>query len=134
MRFDLTFSVFFVLALVAECKLTWVSTSQHDNEVSCLCEDEAWDIAKRWLSIFSTGGVSSKAEVATIVSANLTSYDETEGGPLIGIDQFWDAVSAEANSNSTATNVTQTPVLLLHSCDQIAYNWQLTAVTTGLNS
>lgn len=98
----------------------------------CLCEDEAWDITSRWLSVFSTPGVSSKAELATIVSQNLTSYDDTFGPPTIGIDGLWAALTA--GGNATTANVTQTPNFILHSCDQIAYNWQYTAVTTGYNS
>ncbi|KAK1658462.1 hypothetical protein BDP55DRAFT_397201 [Colletotrichum godetiae] len=98
----------------------------------CLCEDEAWDITRQWLGIFSTPGVSSKAELATIVSQNLTSYDDTFGSPTIGIDQLWAALTA--GGNATTANVTQAPNFLLHTCDQIAYNWQYTAVTTGYNS
>ncbi|OHE97700.1 hypothetical protein CORC01_06905 [Colletotrichum orchidophilum] len=100
--------------------------------LSCLCEDEAWNITRRWLGVFSTPGVSSKAELATIVSQNLTSYDDTFGPPTIGIDQLWDALTA--GGNATTANVTQAPNFILHTCDQIAYNWQYSAVTTGYNS
>ncbi|KXH26239.1 hypothetical protein CSIM01_03617 [Colletotrichum simmondsii] len=98
----------------------------------CLCEDEAWDITRRWLSVFSTPGVSSKAELATIASQNITSYDDAFGAPTIGIDGLWAALTAPGNAPTT--NVTQTPNFILHTCDQIAYNWQYTAVTTGYNS
>lgn len=104
-----------------------------DHEAACLCGDEAWEISRRWLDIFSTGGISSKAELATIVSPDVKSYDDTFGPPTIGIDQLWEAVSAPSG-NTTTTDVKQTPLFLLHSCDQIAYSWRYTAVTTGFNS
>lgn len=102
------------------------------NGPDCLCEDEAWEIARRWLGIFSQGSVSSKEELATIVTPGVKSYDDTFGPPTIGIDQLWSAVSG--SGNSTTTNVKQAPNFLLHSCDQIAYNWEYTAVTTGFKS
>ncbi|KAK1974600.1 hypothetical protein LZ30DRAFT_775222 [Colletotrichum cereale] len=101
------------------------------GEPSCLCDDEALDIANRWLSIFSTGGVAGKEEVATIVSRDLVSADETFGPPTYGIDAFWDAIKTPSKST---TNVTQTATFFVHTCDQIAYNWQYNAVTTGYKS
>ncbi|KDN64784.1 hypothetical protein CSUB01_08669 [Colletotrichum sublineola] len=98
---------------------------------SCLCHEEALDIANRWLSIFSTGGVSGKEEVATIVSQDLISADETFGPPTYGIDAFWEAIKTPSN---TTTNVTQAATFFIHTCDQIAFNWQYNAVTTGYNS
>ncbi|EQB43936.1 hypothetical protein CGLO_17371 [Colletotrichum gloeosporioides Cg-14] len=107
-------------------------SSHSKAQLSCLCEDEAWDIARRWLAIFDTPLTSTKADLAAVVSANVTSYDDTFGPPTLDIDQLWDAITAP--QNATTTNSTQTPTFLLHSCDQIAYNWQYTAVTTGYNS
>ncbi|KAI8246565.1 hypothetical protein K4K55_007805 [Colletotrichum sp. SAR 10_96] len=107
--------------------------SSHSKvQLSCLCEDEAWSIARRWLSIFDTPLTSTKADLAAVVSPNVTSYDDTFGPPTLNIDQLWDAIITP--QNATTTNSTQTPTFLLHSCDQIAYNWQYTAVTTGYNS
>ncbi|KAK1574611.1 uncharacterized protein LY79DRAFT_523506, partial [Colletotrichum navitas] len=91
----------------------------------------ALDIANRWLSIFSTGGVSGKEEVATIVSQDLVSADGTFGPPTYGIDAFWEAIETPSN---TTTNVTQATTFFIHTCDQIALNWQYDAVTTGYNS
>ncbi|EFQ35782.1 uncharacterized protein GLRG_10977 [Colletotrichum graminicola M1.001] len=101
------------------------------EEPSCLCRDEALDIANRWLSIFSTGGVSGKEEVATIVSQDLVSADETFGPPTYGIDAFWEAIKTPSN---LTTNVTQATTFFIHTCDQIALNWQYDAVSTGYNS
>ncbi|KAH6671495.1 hypothetical protein F5X68DRAFT_235877 [Plectosphaerella plurivora] len=98
----------------------------------CLTEHEARNLTQRWLDVFSTPGVSSKVELATIVTHDIKSWDDTFGPPTFGIDQLWDAVSA--GGNSTTTDVKQTATLLLHTCDQIAYNWEYTAVTTGFNT
>ncbi|TEA21041.1 hypothetical protein C8034_v007485 [Colletotrichum sidae] len=117
-------------AATASARVSATNAPRH--EVSCLCEDEAWDIARRWLRIFSTNGVSGKEEVAAIVSANLTSQDNTFGKPTYTLDEFWDAISAPGNK--TTTNVTQVPAFLLHTCDQIAFNWKYDGVTTGFNS
>ncbi|KAF4843159.1 hypothetical protein CGCSCA2_v014344 [Colletotrichum siamense] len=107
--------------------------SSHSKvQLSCLCEDEAWDIARRWLAIFDTPLTSTKTQLAAVVAENVTSYDDTFGPPTLNIDQLWDAIITP--QNATTTNSTQTPTFLLHSCDQIAYNWQYTAVTTGYNS
>lgn len=123
----------FLIGLACFISATQGSFLSRRRVVSCLCEDEAWYITRRWLDIFSTnGGINTKAKLATIVSPNLKSYDATFGPPTIGIDQLWDALTAPGNA--TTTNVTQSPTFLLHSCDQIAYNWQYTAVTTGYNS
>ncbi|KZL67427.1 hypothetical protein CI238_01068 [Colletotrichum incanum] len=102
------------------------------TKVSCLCEDEAWDITRRWLGLFSTGGLSSKEELATIVSPNIKSYDDTFVPVVTGIDELWEVITEPGNK--TTTNETQTPSFLLYSCDQIAFNWKYTAVTTGYNS
>ncbi|TQN66934.1 hypothetical protein CSHISOI_08510 [Colletotrichum shisoi] len=110
------------------------SGSSHRKKAPCLRDDEALRIANRWLSIFSTGGVSGKAEVAKIVSRDLVSADDTFGPPTFGIDAFWDAITPPANSPRTTTNVTQSANFLLHTCDQIAFNWQYRGVTTGFNS
>ncbi|KAI9162975.1 hypothetical protein HJFPF1_04570 [Paramyrothecium foliicola] len=100
---------------------------------TCLSREEAWSITRRWLDIYSTnGGISTKAELATIVSPDIKSYDYTFGPPVFGIDQLWDVLTAPANA--TTTNITQAPNFLLHTCKEIAYNWQYTAVTTGYNS
>ncbi|KZL77200.1 hypothetical protein CT0861_09099 [Colletotrichum tofieldiae] len=102
------------------------------TKVSCLCEDEAWDITRRWLGLFSTDGLSSKEELATVVSPNIKSYDNTFVPVVTGIDELWEVITEPGNR--TTTNETQTPSFLLHSCDQIAFNWKYTAVTTGYNS
>ncbi|KAK1964353.1 hypothetical protein LY78DRAFT_714816 [Colletotrichum sublineola] len=108
------------------------SRQSRREQVACLCEDEAWDITRRWLGLFSTGGVSSKAELATIVSPDIKSYDAAFVPVVIGIDELWDVLTE--TGDSTTTDEMQTPTFLLHSCDQIAFNWKYTAVTTGLNS
>ncbi|OLN81870.1 hypothetical protein CCHL11_06996 [Colletotrichum chlorophyti] len=121
------------LAVTAQGRDHSDSSSGDEAWVPCLCEEEAWDIARRWLDIFSTGGgVSSKAELATIVSPDIKSYDYTYGPPVIGIDRFWEVLIAP--TSETTTNMTQTPTFLLHTCDQIAFNWRFTAATTGFNS
>ncbi|XTI90034.1 hypothetical protein V2W45_1406828 [Cenococcum geophilum] len=38
-----------------------------------------------WLRLWSTGGVSSKSDLTKILSPDIASYDETFGGPVIGI-------------------------------------------------
>ena len=98
----------------------------------CLDHDEALDISKRWLSIFSTGGVTSKAELATIVAQDLQSYDDTFGPPTTNINQLWTAISG--SGKTTTTDVKQFPLFIINTCDQIAVNWEYTAVTTGYHS
>ena len=61
----------------------------------CLTDSEALDISTRWLSIFSTGEVTSKKQLATIVSQDIASYDDTFGDPTFGINELWAAVSAQ---------------------------------------
>ena len=95
----------------------------------CLSYDDALEISTRWLSIFSTGGVTSKAELATIVSKDIASYDDTFGPPTFGINELWAAVTAPGKYPTT--DVKQYPLWLFHSCDQIGLHWQYTAVTTG---
>ncbi|WDK15279.1 hypothetical protein CGRA01v4_06560 [Colletotrichum graminicola] len=120
------------LAITAFAATSQASRPSRRDKVSCLCEDEAWDITRRWLGIFSTGGVSSKEDLATIVSPNIKSYDATFVPVVIGIDELWDVLTE--SGDRTTTDELQTPNFLLHSCDQIAFSWEYTAVTTGLNS
>ena len=95
----------------------------------CLTDPEAFDISTRWLSIFSTGEVTSKKQLATIVSQDIASYDDTFGDPTFGIDELWAAVSAPGKYPTT--DVKQYPLWLFHSCDQIGLRWQYEAVTTS---
>lgn len=98
----------------------------------CLTDPEALDISTRWLSIFSTGKVTSKKQLATIVSQDIASYDDTFGAPTFGIDELWAAVAAPGKYPTT--DVKQFPLWLFHSCDQIGLRWQYEAVTTGYES
>lgn len=98
----------------------------------CLGEKEALDISKRWLDVFASDGVSSKAELATVVAADIESIDETFGAPTKGINDLWDVVVA--GDNQTTTNIKYTPGVVLNTCDAIAVSWKYTAVTTGSNS
>ncbi|KAF5510324.1 hypothetical protein CGCS363_v003284 [Colletotrichum siamense] len=61
-------------------------------------------------------------DLAAVVAENVTSYNDTFSPPTLNINQLWDAIITP--QNATTTNSTQTPTFLLHSCDQIAYNWQ----------
>ncbi|KAH6691458.1 hypothetical protein F5X68DRAFT_229311 [Plectosphaerella plurivora] len=99
----------------------------------CLGEDEAFDISRRWLDVFaSEGGSSSKAELATVVAADIVSIDETFGPPTIGIDDLWDVIVA--GDNQTTTNIKYTPGVVLNKCKEISVSWVYTAVTTGTNT
>ncbi|KAJ0162415.1 hypothetical protein CTA2_4604 [Colletotrichum tanaceti] len=124
----------FSVAVAAMAATAQAFGSSRWRKAPCLCDEEALDIANRWLSIFSTGGVSGKEEVATIVSRDLVSADETFGPPTFGIDAFWAAVTPPAGSPRTTTNVTQSANFFIRTCDQIAFNWQYNGVTTGFNS
>lgn len=120
-------------ALATATPNKWVHVSEPEaDSYDCLCEDEAWDIARRWLSIFDSEGVSGIEELGTIVAEDLTSYDETFGGPTLDIEQLWDSLKPEAQP--TTTDVEYDVNFLLHNCDQIALNWRYTAATTGVNS
>lgn len=99
---------------------------------NCLSYDEALDISTRWLSVFSTGVVTSEAQLATIVSQDIASYDDTFGDPTFGIDELWAAISG--GGKTTTTDVKQTPLFLIHTCDDIGLNWVYNAVTTGYKS
>ncbi|KAK2060106.1 hypothetical protein LY76DRAFT_472146, partial [Colletotrichum caudatum] len=104
------------------------------DKVSCLCEDEGWNTARQWLGLFSTGGVSSKGELARIVILHTKLFQLHDAAfvpVVVGTDEPWDILTEPGDS--TTANEMQTPSFLLHSCDQIAFNWEYTAVTTGLN-
>ena len=126
MHFSVTtlLSLVYLLALPAHGSHPW---PQHGGP--CLTYDEALDISTRWLSIFSTGVVTSKAELATIVSKDIASYDDTFGPPTFGINELWAAVSAPGKYPTT--DVKQYPLWLFNNCDQIGLNWQYEAVTSG---
>ena len=116
------------------CLLSLPASEAHSYQPKegCLTYDEALSISTRWLSIFSTGGVTSKAELATIVSKDIASYDDTFGPPTFGINELWAAVTAPGKYPTT--DVKQFPLWLFHSCDQIGLRWQYEAVTTGYES
>jgi hypothetical protein len=99
---------------------------------NCLSYAEALDISTRWLSVFSTGEVTSKKQLATIVAQDIASYDDTFGAPTFGIGELWAAISG--GGKTTTTDVKQTPLFLIHTCDQIGLNWIYNAVTTGYKS
>src|SRR5437016_7551285 len=103
----------------------------------CLTDAEALDIATRWLHLWDITAagqsvVTSLSDLTSILSSNITSYDETFPPPIVGIQAFYDTVTAP--SNYTTTNVTQAPLFAIHSCDQIATRWIETAYSTGYNS
>ena len=129
----LFFNAFFLPLVTLEAVATSskdYSRSHHGKD--CLSYAEALDISTRWLSVFSSGRVTSKKQLATIVSQNIASYDDTFEAPTFGIGQLWAAISS--NSKTPTTNVTQTPLFLMHTCDQIGLNWIYNAVTTGYDS
>ncbi|KAF6794607.1 hypothetical protein CSOJ01_13650 [Colletotrichum sojae] len=123
-------------ALATAAPNKWIHVSDvevDDSAYDCLCEDEAWDIARRWLAIFDQEGLEGgKDELATIVAEDLASYDETFGAPTLSLDELWTAVQPYANP--TTEDVSYDVNFLLHTCDQIALNWRYAAVTTGYNS
>jgi len=125
---------FFTTALLALIVSTAVAIpgKEKSEKGKCLRDSEANDLAKKWLSIWSTGGVTSKAQLATIVTSNIANYDEAYGGPNLGIDALWDTITAPGNY--TTDDIKQFPLFTFHSCDQIAVRWGYTAVTTGFES
>ncbi|KAK1982895.1 hypothetical protein LZ30DRAFT_589524 [Colletotrichum cereale] len=120
------------LALAAITETFQASRLSRRKKESCLCEDEAWDITRRWLGLFSTGGLSSKEELPTIVSPNIKSYKAPFVPVVNGIDELWDVITEPGDR--TTTNEMQAPSFLLYSCNQIAFNCEYTAAITGLNS
>jgi hypothetical protein len=126
--FSTIFLAFITLAKAASSN----DHSQSHHGKACLSYAEALDISTRWLNVFSTGQVTSKKQLATIVSQDIASYDDTFGAPTFGIGQLWAAISS--GGESPTANVTQTPLFLIHSCDQIGLNWVYDAVTTGYKS
>ena len=98
----------------------------------CLTQSEAQSIATRWLSIFSTGGVTTKQQLATIVAPDLYSIDDTFGPPTTTLEELWEGISA--GGNVTVTDVKQFPLFVMHTCDGIAVRWQYEGMTTGWNS
>ena len=109
-----------------------VSPSSSSHQTCCLSDDEALDISTRWLSIFSTGEVTTKKQLSTIVSHDIASYDYTFGAPTFGIGELWAAVSS--GGKSATTSVRQTPLFMIHGCNTIGLNWVYDAVTTGYES
>jgi hypothetical protein len=98
---------------------------------------EALDIATRWLHLWDVTAagqsvVSSLSDLTSILSPNITSYDETYPPPIVGIQAFYETVTAPGNY--TTTDVKQVPLFAIHSCDQIATRWIETAYSTGYNS
>ena len=122
--YSLLLSLVYLSAVFASDGHSWPAHGGH-----CLTYDEALDISTRWLSIFSTGGITSKAEVATIISKDIASYDDTFGPPTFGIDELYAAVTAPGKYPTT--DVKQYPLWLFHNCDQIGLHWQYSAVATG---
>lgn len=100
---------------------------------SCLTDAEALDISTRWLSIFSSNNnITSIAQLGKIVAKNITSADDTFGPPTQGIDSLYADISP--SGPNPVNNVLQTPLFLLHSCNQIGLRWQYTGTTTGYDS
>ena len=91
------------------------SIASPDHGKNCLSEGEAWHISRRWLSIFSTGQVTSKSELATIVAKDLKSYDDTFGPPTTNLNQLWKAISG--TGKTTTTDVKQYPLFLINTCE-----------------
>jgi hypothetical protein len=120
-----------LISLATSATLTTAHRLLHRNG-QCLDDAEALDISTRWLSVFSTGGVTSKKQLATIVSKDIASYDDTFGDPTFGIGELWAAITAPGKYPTT--DVKQTPIFQIHSCDQIGLHWQYKAVTTGFKS
>jgi hypothetical protein len=109
-----------------------VLASTHDHYPRCLTQSEADSISTRWLSIFSTGGVTTKEQLSAIVAPNLYSIDDTFGPPTTTLDELWDDISA--GGNVSVTDVRQFPLYDIHTCDHIAIRWQYEGLTTGWNS
>lgn len=104
----------------------------------CLTDEQAQQIASRYLSTYNTGVITSLTDLTGIVAANFTSYDETGTGPYsdgpatVGIDAFY--ASLTASGPSPFTNATQTVLFAVHDCDSIAYRWKFVGYATGPNS
>jgi len=104
---------------------------------ACLSDSEALHIATQYLQLYDTGHVTNFSQVASVLSSNITSYDET-GSPYgntpttTGSQAFFESVTG--SGPSAYTNATQKPLFVMHSCDQIAYRWQFQAFSTGYDS
>ena len=102
----------------------------HGHNEHCLSDVEALDISRNWLRIWSTGEIKNKEELATIVTADIQSYDETFGGPTTTLDELWDASTF---ADPYIRDVKQAPLFAIHSCDQISVRWGYSSYSTGYN-
>jgi hypothetical protein len=104
----------------------------HPEGPPCLTTSEANYLATAWLHIWDTNAVSSLADLTPILSSDIASYDESYGGPTLGIDALLAELTAPGNY--TTTDISQFPLFVIHSCDQVVTRWGYTALTTGYES
>jgi hypothetical protein len=69
------------------------------------------------------------SDLTNLATPDIANYDEAFGAPNIGIDALFQLLTAPGNF--TTTDVRQFPLLVFHSCDQIATGWGYTAISTG---
>lgn len=110
----------------------------HPVTVKCLTDEQAQDLASRYVSRYNTGAVTTLADLTGIVTTDFTSYDETAIGGYSnqpatqGIQEFFDSLTA--SGPSSFTNAVQYPLFVLHDCNTISYRWQFEAYSTGYNA
>lgn len=105
--------------------LAAVSVLGHD----CLDYHEANGIAKRWLSIWSSGTITKISQLETLVTKDVMSYDGTYGQATTGIDALFASCTYV---DPLVKNVVQVPEWVFNNCDQIAARWSYNAISTGV--
>lgn len=106
--------------------------------VKCLTDEQAEDLASRYVSRYNTGAVKTLADLTGIVTTDFTSYDETGTGGYSdqpatrGIQEFFESLTA--SGPSSFTNAVQYPLFVLHDCNTVSYRWQFEAYSTGYNA
>lgn len=98
---------------------------------SCLSDQEAASISKRWLAIWGTGFLTKKSQLNSLVTKDVVNFDGTFGAANVGIDALFDAATFV---DPLVTNVLQVPEFVFHSCNTIGARWSYTAVSTGVGS
>ena len=99
----------------------------------CLTDAEAFDLATRFEAIYdSNANITSVSQLTSLLSPNIYHLDESYGAPTVGIQAFFDDLTAPGNY--TTTDVVVTVLFDFHSCDQIAVRWEEKGVTTGYES
>jgi len=126
------------LALVLLFLLTTLITAcdcDHKCQDNCIRNDQqANQIAQRWLNAFATGGIDTLPQAVT---NDIHIYDEgaTNGSitpETTNINDLHTIIAAGPYGGNGVTDVTYNVVFTFHNCDHIALRWQQNVITTDM--